>query len=97
MCLPLIKMAGSICVYGVIDEPTFQIKKSKGPLNFNLFIHQYPTRDREAAAQEPICDWINEELINYKEFISAEFPIAEINDAIDLIKSRGVLKVLLRY
>jgi len=97
MCLPLIKMAGSICVYGVIDEPTFQIEKSKGPLNFNLFIHQYPTRDREAAAQEPICDWINEGLINYKEFISAEFPIAEINAAIDLIKSRGALKVLLRY
>ena len=34
--LPLIKMGGSICVYGVISEPSIKIEKDKGPYNFNL-------------------------------------------------------------
>ncbi len=97
MCLPHIRMAGSICMYGVIDEPEFMIQKSKGPLNFNLIIHQYPTRQREAEAQESICAWIDEGKLDYREFITAEFPITKIHDAVELIKSRSALKVLLRF
>jgi len=97
ICLPIIKLAGSICVYGVIDEPVIEIKKSKAPLNFNLLIHQYPTREKEARAQEPICTWVREGNLNYKDFISAELPITKIHDAIEMIRSSSVFKVLLRY
>jgi len=95
--ISLIKMAGSICVYGVIDKPVICLNKSTGPYNFNLLIHQWPTRSREIAAQKPLVKWIKEDKINYKDFITAEFPITKIIDAIDLLKKGNDLKILLRY
>lgn len=95
--LPLIKLGGSICVYGVIDKPAIQVDKANGPYNFNLLVHQWPTRAREAAAQKPICQWLQEGSLKADEFISAEFPLTEINEAFTLASSGRALKVLLRY
>ena len=95
--LPLIKMGGSICVYGVIDRPTIQVEKSAGPYNFNLLIHQWPTRSREAAAQEPICEWIVQGKLSHTEFISAEFPIQAIHQALELSRTGNSVKTLLRF
>ena len=95
--LTLIKTAGSICVYGVIDQTAVTVEKHRGPFNFNLLVHQWPTRESEAAAQEPLCDWINTQKLNYREFISAEFPIAYINTALEHAASGQALKIMLRY
>jgi threonine dehydrogenase-like Zn-dependent dehydrogenase len=95
--LPLIKMAGSVCVYGVIDTPIVNLQKGIGPYNFNLFVHQWPTRFREAAAQEPLCEWIEAGKLSHREFISVEYPITQINQAIELSKSGQTIKTLLRF
>jgi threonine dehydrogenase-like Zn-dependent dehydrogenase len=95
--LPLIKLAGSVCVYGVIDTPSVLLEKARGPYNFNLLIHQWPTRFREAAAQEPLCAWIAEGKLSHTEFLSAEYPIAEINAALDNARSGLPIKTLLRF
>ena len=95
--LALIKMAGSICVYGVIDQADMTIEKHRGPFNFNLFVHQWPTREQEAAAQEPLCDWLNAQKLDFREFISAEFPVADIAGALEHAASGQALKILLRY
>ena len=95
--LPLIKMAGSICVYGVIDTPAVTVQKHSGPYNFNLFVHQWPTRVWEAAAQEPLCEWIRQGKLNAQDFISAEFPITQINAALENAKAGLAIKTLLRY
>jgi threonine dehydrogenase-like Zn-dependent dehydrogenase len=95
--LPLIKLGGSICVYGVIDSPSIQLHKHRGPYNFNLLIHQWPTAEWVAAAVEPVCQWIREGTLSAEEFLSGEFPIADITKAIDLIKARLAIKVLLRF
>jgi threonine dehydrogenase-like Zn-dependent dehydrogenase len=95
--LPLIRMAGSVCVYGVIDTPSVLLEKIRGPYNFNLLIHQWPTRFREAAAQEPLCAWIAEGKLSHTEFLSAEYPIAEINAALENAKSGLPIKTLLRF
>ncbi len=95
--LPLIKMGGSICVYGVIDTPQVNLQKHKGPYNFNLFVHQWPTRFREAAAQEPLCEWIEAGKLSHKEFISVEYPISQINQAIEGSKTGKTIKTLLRF
>jgi hypothetical protein len=58
--LPLVRMGGSVCVYGVIDTPAVQLHKARGPYNFNLLVHQWPTRRYEAAAQEPLCEWLRQ-------------------------------------
>jgi threonine dehydrogenase-like Zn-dependent dehydrogenase len=95
--LPLIRMAGSVCVYGVIDRPAVNVQKHLGPYNFNLLIHQWPTRGREAHAQEPLCDWITQGVLDPAEFISAEFPVAQIEQAIQLSDTGRTLKILLRF
>ncbi len=95
--LPLVKMGGSICVYGVIDTPSIRVDKFEGPYNFNLLIHQWPTRFRERAAQEPLVEWITAGKLSCKEFVSVEFPIKEIGRAFENSKTGGPIKTLFRY
>ncbi|MBT3201120.1 MAG: zinc-binding dehydrogenase [Phycisphaerales bacterium] len=95
--LPLIKLGGTIGVYGVIADESITINKADGPFNFNLFVHQWPTRHREHAAQAPLCDWIREGKLTAAEFITHEFPLEQINDALDAVKRGEVIKVLMRY
>ena len=95
--LPLIKLGGSICVYGVIAEEAITVAKSTGPFNFNLYMHQWPTRRRERAAMEPLCQWIRQGKISAAEFVTHEFAVEQINDALAAVRTGGVLKALLRY
>jgi D-arabinose 1-dehydrogenase-like Zn-dependent alcohol dehydrogenase len=95
--LPLVKLGGSICVYGVIDTPAIHLNKNAGPYNFNLLIHQWPTRARERAAQEPLIEWIKAGKLSYKEFVSVEFPITEIGAAFENSKTAKPIKTLFRY
>jgi threonine dehydrogenase-like Zn-dependent dehydrogenase len=95
--LPLIKLGGTIGIYGVIADDTITINKCDGPFNFNLFVHQWPTRCREAAAQGPICDWIREGKLSVGEFVTHDFKLEEINEALDAVKRGEAIKVLLRY
>ncbi len=93
----LIRMAGSICVYGVLADPVVNLDKNPGPYNFNLLIHQWPTRFRERAAQGTLVEWIKAGKISYKDFITHEFSIKDINEAIAISRTGENLKILLRY
>ncbi|MEI7900063.1 MAG: zinc-binding dehydrogenase [bacterium] len=95
--LPLIKMGGTIGVYGVIADGSITVEKRKGPFNFNLNIHQWPTRFREHAAQKPLCKWIREGQLKASDFITHEFPMEQIKDALEIVKAGQAIKVLLRY
>lgn len=95
--LPLVKMGGSICVYGVIDTPSIHLDKKAGPYNFNLLVHQWPTRSRERAAQEPLIEWIRDGKLSYREFVSAEFPITRFAEAFEWSKNTKAIKTLFRY
>jgi threonine dehydrogenase-like Zn-dependent dehydrogenase len=95
--LPLLKLGGAVCVYGVIDQPAIRLDKKEGPFNFNLLIHQWPTRSREAAAQEPLCAWIRQGKLSHQEFLSAEFPIEQIQAAFALSSTGKTLKTLVRF
>jgi threonine dehydrogenase-like Zn-dependent dehydrogenase len=95
--LPLVKLGGSVCVYGVIDTPSIRLDKDCGPYNFNLVVHQWPTRARERAAQDPLVEWIEAGKLSYKEFVSVEFPITEISQAFENSKTGQPIKTLFRY
>jgi threonine dehydrogenase-like Zn-dependent dehydrogenase len=95
--LSLIGMGGSVCIYGVLAEPSLTIHKHKGPYNFNLFIHQWPTRWRERAALEPLCDWVRQGKLRASDFITHEFPVERIGEAVETVRGGEALKVLLRY
>jgi len=95
--LPLVTMGAKICVYGVIDKPVISVEKHAGPYNFNLLIHQWPTRIWEAEAQEPLCGWIREGVLGYRDFLSKEFRVDEVREAFDAAKSALHVKTLLRW
>jgi threonine dehydrogenase-like Zn-dependent dehydrogenase len=95
--LPLVKMGGSICVYGVIDTSSIRLDKHLGPYNFNLLIHQWPTRSRERAAQEPLVAWIEAGKLSYKEFLSVEFPVQDIVKGLEYARVNKPIKTLFRF
>ena len=95
--LGMIKLGGAICVYGVITDETITVNKAAGPYNFNLYVHQWPTRFRERAAQEPLCEWIRQGKIKPEDFLTHDFKMEQINDALDAVKSGQVIKAILRY
>ena len=95
--LPLVKNGSSICVYGVIDQPIVSLHKIYGPYNFNLLVHQWPTRSLESAAQEPLCEWIRQGKLHHSEFLSAEYPLARVEEAFAGARTGRPIKTLLRY
>jgi len=95
--LPLIKLGGSICVYGVVADRSFTLEKAAGPYNFNLFMHQWPTRARERAAQGPLCELVRQGRLSAAELVTHEFPLQRIGEALEAVASGEVLKCVLRY
>jgi len=95
--LPLIRMGGSICVYGVLAGETVTVHKGAGPYNFNLYMHQWPTREAEAAAQEPLVEWIRQGKLRHEEFVTQEFPVTEIVKAMSAAQEPASLKTILRF
>ena len=95
--MPLIKMGGAICLYGVISSTSITLDKQRGPYNFNLLVHQWPTRCHEAAAQEPLCEWIRQDVLCAREFISAEYPVTKIAEALRVAAQGTELKTLIWF
>ena len=95
--IPMIRLGGTIGVYGVISQPTLLLEKGKGPYNFNLVIHQWPTRWRERAAMTPLCEWIKEGKLSAAEFVTHRFNIAELDKALAAVKAGEALKVLMSW
>ena len=95
--IPMIKLGGTIGVYGVISQPMLSIEKGKGPYNFNLVIHQWPTRWRERMAMEPICKWIKEGRLSAEEFVTHRFKLAELDKALAAVKAGEALKVMMMF
>jgi threonine dehydrogenase-like Zn-dependent dehydrogenase len=95
--LPLLRLAGSLCVYGVLGADTLTLAKSTAPLNFNVFVHQWPTRAAEAAAQEPLIQWIRAGKISAADFVSAEFPVRDAARAMAATEQPTAIKTLLRF
>jgi threonine dehydrogenase-like Zn-dependent dehydrogenase len=95
--LPLIRLGGSICVYGVVGTSSIVVEKDTGPYNFNLFMHQWPTRAAESAAQEPLVEWIRAGTISHRDFLSAEYPIREAARAQKATSAPDAIKTLLRF
>ena len=95
--LPLIRLGGSVCVYGVLAGDRLDLAKGTGPYNFNLFMHQWPTRDAEAAAQAPLVEWIRAGKLSHEDFKTSEFPLHEIEAALKATESPTSIKTMLRF
>lgn len=95
--LPLLRRGGSHCIYGVLTQPVLHLDKSKGDFNFNVLVHQWPTRKYERESQPQLCQWIREGKLTSKDFVTHRFPLAQIHEAFDEVARRGVIKALIEY
>ena len=93
--LPMVKMGGTIGIYGVLSEPVIALSKSEGPLNFDLIVHQWPTREAEAAAQEPLIEWIRAGSLDWRDFVTARFPVTRIAEAVEAVREPTAIKTML--
>jgi len=74
-----------------------QVAKDTGPYNFNLFVHQWPTRVAEAAAQKPLVEWIRKGKLSSDHFLTKEFSIREVAKALKATEEPTSIKTLLRF
>jgi threonine dehydrogenase-like Zn-dependent dehydrogenase len=95
--LPLIKLGGSICVYGVLAAPNLTLKKDEGPYNFNLYMHQWPNRDEEAAAQDPLVEWVRRGKLKSEDFVTARFDFRDVATAFAATSLPTSLKTMLDF
>jgi len=85
-----------MCVYGVMTKnPTIDLSKS--PYNFDLHIHQWPTRSEEKAAMSTLAQWIFEGKLSASDFISHRFKIDQINEALQAVKNGQVIKTVMTF
>ena len=95
--LPMLWLARSLCVYRVVGEPKITIVKDTGPVNFNLFMRQWPTPKAEAAAQEALIEWIRAGRLSSDDFLWAEFPVRKAARALSAAEKPTAIKKLLRF
>lgn len=95
--LPMVRMGGKICVYGVLGSSAVTLQKDRGPYNFNLLIHQWPTRDAEAAAQAPLIEWIRQGRLEAGDFVTGRFPLEEFPEAVEAVKRPDSIKTMLIF
>ena len=96
--LPLLKRGGSMCVYGFYAGlESFTVHNSLADFNYNLLVHQWPTRLFEKEAQAPLCEWVREGRLSGAEFVSHRFSLDEIEDALGCVRQRKVVKAMLSY
>ncbi|MFA5446785.1 MAG: zinc-binding dehydrogenase [Sphaerochaeta sp.] len=93
----LVRMGGSICVYGVLGAEEIRFNKSLGPYNFNLLVHQWPTRSAEAQAQEPLIQWIEENRLVADEFVTGRYSIANFEEAYTASQQVESIKTLVDF
>lgn len=95
--LPLVRRGGSICIYGFLRGQPIHLDQAKADYNFNLYVHQWPTRFFEKEAQGPVCNWLRSGDLKSEEFISHRFSIDDISEAFAAIEEKKVIKAVLEY
>jgi Zn-dependent alcohol dehydrogenase len=46
---------------------------------------------------EPLCEWVRQGKLRAADFITHEFPVERIAEAVEAVRGGEALKVLLRY
>jgi len=93
----IIPEGGRVCVYGLYREHRIVLNIDTAPRNWHLLYHQWPIRETESAAQETLIEWIRSGDLDWKSFVTARYPIKDIDKGIADIRSRKAIKVLLDY
>lgn len=95
--LRIVRQGGTIGVYGLIGRRPVAFDARLAPRNWRLAMHQWPVRESEAAAQERLCDWIRAGKLDWRDFLDGQFPVVRAAEAMEQVRTRKILKALLRF
>jgi len=95
--LRIVRQGGAVCVYGLIDRHQAAIDLRLAPRNWRLAMHQWPVRESEAAAQDLLCEWTRSGRLDWRDFLGGQYPVRQAAEAMADVRSRRVLKALLRF
>lgn len=90
--MALIRDRGEILCYGVPKTNQMQLDWSNAPYNWKINFQQMPSKLEEGESYEQILQWIREEKLNLKEFISDYFKFEDILVAFDKYTNNKILK-----
>lgn len=92
-----VKMGGSVCVYGVLGNPMISFNKERAPYNFNLLVHQWPTRSAESAAHETLLQWIVQGKLRSKDFVTGTYSVDAFEDGYIASQHKESIKTLIEF
>lgn len=97
--MSLIKYNGTICCYGISPKLNMELDWSKAPYNWNLQFVQWPSKKEEGEAHAQIMAWINQGVLEARDFISHVFPFAQCLEAFQLVEKRepGTKKIIIQF
>ena len=93
----VVRASGTIGIYGTLTEKELRFGIEKAPFNWQLIVHQFPDYTKEAAAHEPLCEYIEQGMISSEDYITHELPFDKIETGFKMIEKNQALKVLLYF
>ena len=90
-----IRFDGTVGVYGTVPDDEIVLNKKPAPYNWRLIMHQWPDYSKEAAAHEPLCDYIRDGSLSSEHFITHELPFQDMHKGFEAINRNEAIKVLL--
>ncbi|HHU48211.1 MAG TPA: zinc-binding dehydrogenase [Clostridiales bacterium] len=96
--MPLIADQGKICCYGISSNSSMNLDWSQAPYNWQLHFQQFPSKYEESLAHNQVIAWIEDGIINLRDFISDIIHFDNILDAFDKLEKKEIAKkCIIRY
>lgn len=84
----LIADHGKICGYGISPKLGMDLDWSRAPYNWTLQFVQWPSKREEGEAHSQIMAWIDQGVLEPRDFISDVFPFSRVLDAFRHLEKR---------
>ena len=95
--LGMLRMEGTVGVYGVVSDSSMTLDLERAPLNFNLLFHREPTRVHETGATDPVCRLVREGRLRPDDYITGRFAIDDYAAAFAATREKRSIKTLLAF
>lgn len=96
-CLKLVKMDGTICSYGLCDNPEITMDWTTAPERWHLQVYNDPAFEEEAAAHDHACNLISTGVLDPAWYIDAIFPFDKIKAAFEQIRTKKAFKAVVEF
>ena len=95
--LGLVKMNGTICVYGVSDIFKMNIDWTSAPDNWTLQFHNDPVWPEEALTHDQACNMVKTGILKPEWYLDTVLPFEQTQKAFDLLWAGQAFKAVVEF